>query len=136
MGDRANIYVVDRARVAYDDNETTGIYLYTHWAGSEWPEMLRTALALPTARRRWNDGSYLLRIVADSMFKNLRDEETGGGISTYPTDNEHLITILDIERQMVAWAPEGSEDDRLNWRKEISFADFVALARADYPEEM
>lgn len=136
MGDRANIYVVDRRPAAADDTETTGIYLYTHWNGSNWPELLREALRSDAARRRWSDEPYLLRIISDQLFKDIRDSETGGGISTMIGDNEYPITILDMVNRTVSWAPEGSETDRNAWRNTIGYGDFVNLAHAGYPAEV
>lgn len=41
MGDRANAYV--------HAGEEAGVYLYTHWSGTELPGVVRDALASP----RW-----------------------------------------------------------------------------------
>lgn len=136
MGDRANIYVVDRPKAAADDTETTGIYLYNHYYGDEWVEELRQALALPIARRRWTDPQYLTKIVADYLFRNLRDEETGGGISTMLCDNSYPITILDLTTGTVAFAAEGAEDNRDNWRHAVTIEEFVAQDVAEIPADM
>lgn len=136
MGDRASIYVVDRLPVADDDNETQGIYLYTHWNGSEWPEMLRAALETQRAGRRLGDHSYHLRIIVDELFRYLRDQETGGGISTTLCMGEYPLLVLDLARGVVAWASEGRETDRNNWTLRTPIADFIAQERADYPKGM
>lgn len=136
MGDRANIYVVDRPKAAPDDVETFGIYLYTHWNGSEWPQMLRAALDLPTARRCWRDEPYLLRIIADFLFKDLRDGETGGGIGTCIGDNEHPITVLDMASQTVSFAAPGTEMDRDNWQHTVSYEQFVSMKATAYPMDV
>lgn len=52
MGDRANVYI--------REDQTHGIYLYTHWGSSELPETVRTALA---RHERWSDTPYLARII-------------------------------------------------------------------------
>lgn len=136
MGDRANIYVVDRRPAAADDTETIGIYLYTHYYGDEWVEQLRQALALPIAQRRWNDPQYLIRIVTDYVFRSLRDSETGGGISTEIGDNSYPITILDVANGTVSFAAEGSEEDRNNWRHTMPIPEFAAQETATYPADM
>lgn len=136
MGDRANIYVVDQPKAAPDDTETTGIYLYTHWNGSEWPQMLRAALSLPTARRRWSDEPYLLRILTDQLFKDLRDGETGGGIGTMIGDNEYPITVLDMVAQTVSFAAPGTEEDRGNWQHTVSYQQFIQMAATTYPMDV
>jgi hypothetical protein len=135
MGDRANIFVIDRPKAAKDDHEVTGIYLYTHWNGSEWPEMLRQALSSANARRRWDDESYLTRILISQLYADDHDSDTGGGVSTMLTDNSHEIVIVDIPAQIVAFAPEGQETDRNNWTDSMSFADFCAQQTAKYPSQ-
>lgn len=133
MGDRANIFIVDHPKAADDDMEAEGIYLYTHWSGSSWPEELRKALDLPTARQRWNDSSYLVRILADALFKDIRDEETGGGIATFRVGGEYPMIIIDTVAQTVSFAPEGDEQDRNNWRHALTFTEYTALEQAAYP---
>lgn len=133
MGDRANIFVVDRPQATAADTEATGIYLYTHWNGSEWPLRLRDALSSPVARRRWSDSSYLLRIITDVLFKDIRDLETGGGISTEIGENEYPITVLDMVAMTVSFAAEGSETDRSCWQHTVSYDQFIAMAATTYP---
>lgn len=135
MGDRANILIIDRPKVAEDDTEVSGIYLYTHWDGYEWPERLRQALNLGTARSRWNDESYLTRIITTQMFMDLGEGATGGGISTMLTDNEHEIIVLDIPAQQVAFAAQGKQEDRRWWTNHMSFEDFCDQVEAKYPNE-
>jgi hypothetical protein len=133
MGDRANIYFVDRDSITDD---TIGIYLYTHWNGSEWPEMLRAALKADMAQRRWSDESYLLRILVDQVFKDVRDSETGGGIGTTRTRGEYPVIVVDAARRQVGFAEEGRENNRSSWQAMVSYEDFVAQERADYPKDM
>lgn len=137
MGDRANIFVVDKAPAAADNTELHGIYLYTHWKGYHWPELLRQALATPDARRRWSDAPYLVRIVARELFASATTD-TGYGISTVLTDNEYPITILDVrdwQRPHVAWAMlAGTETDPDQWVSRMTLEDFVDQVEAVYPE--
>lgn len=135
MGDRANIFVIDRPKVAEDDNEASGIYLYTHWNGSEWPEMLRQALDSANARRRWDDPSYLTRILVSQLFADDHGGDTGSGVSTMLTDNEHEIIVVDIPAQTVSFAPEGQETDRTQWTDTLSFEDFCGQVEAKYPSQ-
>lgn len=134
MGDRANIFATDQ-RDSTENEPRPGIYLYTHWSGYGWPEHLRLALNTERARRRWNDSSYLLRIVIDSVFENLRGSETGGGVSTQLTDNEHDIIILDLVTQKVAFAEPGDETDANKWYGHLTFAEFCDQIEAKYPRE-
>jgi hypothetical protein len=62
---------------------TGSLYLYTHWNGSELPQMAKEAVE--KAKPRLGDESYWVRIVVDQIFKDLRDQETGGGIMLKPT---------------------------------------------------
>lgn len=133
MGDRANIYVVDRLPQA-DTSETQGIYLYTHWNGEDWPEQLRAALNHKNARRRWNDPEYLLRILVDQLFSDIRDSELGGGIGTARTSGEHPVIVVDTMAGYVGFAREGEETNRDNWQNLLSFEGFCALSLADYPK--
>ena len=130
MGDRANIYLTNDT---YGENidHAHGIYLYTHWSGYEWPEELRKALAF--GRGRWSDPSYLTRIIADQMFKDIRDQETGGGISLSIGDNSYPIVCVDLRNQRVGFAKEGQEGTFKLWKNVQSFADYVAEDAADYP---
>lgn len=123
MGDRANIYLVD-------DNPEHGIYLYTHWNGYEWPEMLRQAL--DKGRGRWGDQPYLSRILCRELFATY-DQDTGGGISTFITDNQYLITVVDLTESTISWADEGKETDRAEWRHTVPFAEYVTQEQAYYP---
>jgi hypothetical protein len=91
MGDRANIYV--------KNTPSTGVYLYTHWRGSELAVILRDALA---RKLRWNDDSYLTRILFDQMTKGETGEETGFGIGTSPPDNEHPLLVVDCDQRTVS----------------------------------
>lgn len=86
MGDRANIVLVG---TSYGGKEHSPIYLYTHWSGLEWPEMLRKALTV--ARPRWNDEAYCNRILIGELYSDLFSEksETGGGVSTYGIGQEY-----------------------------------------------
>jgi len=93
MGDRGNIVVKQ-----WDGGS---VYLYTHWGGSSLPSVLQTALA---KRWRWNDPSYLTRIIFDVMTAGEHDEETGYGISTDAPDNEHPFIVVDCKAQKVAFA--------------------------------
>lgn len=125
MGDRANIYLVDTPDPSH------GIYLYTHWSGSGWPDELRKALE--RAKPRWGDDSYAARIIVSSVFANIHSDETGGGISTVIGDNSYPIIVVDLVSRMVSFAQEGLEGDRNEWTNTVSFADYVAQDVAHYP---
>lgn len=86
MGDRANVYIKNEG--------TQGVYLYTHWSGTELPATLQAALK---KRWRWNDYQYLARIIFDEMTKDDHGEETGYGISAVVGDGEGRVLMLDCD---------------------------------------
>lgn len=121
MGDRANL-VIREAGVP-------DLFYYTHSSGTEWPELLRDALAV--GRGRWGDSQYLNRILARELFADLVGD-TGGGISTYAGDNEYDYLILrhdGIAGTVYAVRP-GDGDSALG--KVFTFAEYVALDEAQW----
>lgn len=95
MGDRGVVGIKQNIRKKDDYI----IYLYTHWGGSELPETLRRALA---KKWRWDDNSYLARIILCEMVKDEEDGETGYGISGWPMFPDHTPLIVDCETQTVS----------------------------------
>jgi hypothetical protein len=126
MGDRANVYVKD-----YDSSEP-GVFLYTHWDGSELPETVRVALA---REERWDDPPYLARIVFCEMIRGDRwDNTTGYGISAVLGDGGRRIVVLDPRKRTVAFANE--ENVRTGpYFGEIPMGEYVGQERADWPDE-
>lgn len=123
MGDRANIYL--------KDSERGGIYLYTHWSGSEWPSLLQEAIAF--GKDRWFDEPYLARIITSRVFRDLVDSTSGGGISTMLTDNEYPILCVDLMTGEVGLADPGIDhSDKGRWTDVRSFAEFLALDVSDW----
>ena len=97
MGDRANI----RIKQQYDETGNATnlyIYLYSHWGGSDLPMVLQMALK---KKWRWDDPSYLTRIIFCEMVKDDVAGETGYGIATSAPDNEHEYIDVDCEAQTV-----------------------------------
>jgi hypothetical protein len=131
MGDRANIIVKDGSK--------NPIFLYTHWAGSELPATLQEGLK--RGRPRWDDDSYLTRILFCEMIQDDVLGETGYGISTSMPDNEHNYLIVDVPAQKVIVAKYDYRADRSKpldseHLAEYSFEDYCALNLEDgYPWE-
>jgi hypothetical protein len=113
MGDRGNIEMV-----YYNGDK---IYFYTHWTGSDLPLILKSALI--RGKNRWNDESYLSRIIFSEMIKYNVLEEVGYGISPYITDNEHDIISVNCSLQTITIENKGV------W----TFPEFVELALSDVP---
>jgi hypothetical protein len=84
MGDRANIHL-------FEEEGDDGFYFYTHWGGTDLPEVL--ADALRRGRQRWDDPPYLARIIFSEMIKDEVLEETGYGISQFECDNDDYPII-------------------------------------------
>jgi hypothetical protein len=97
MGDRANIVV---------EQNGGRIYLYSHWGGYQLPVVLRDALK---RGERWDDDTYLTRIIFDQMTEGLHGEATGFGIGVYLSDNEYNILVVDPKSQTVTAEVEGGE---------------------------
>jgi hypothetical protein len=121
VGDRGNIVI--RQEAGGPGAQGTGggyLFLYTHWGGSELPGTLQRALV--RGRDRWDDESYLARIIFREMGAGSEEDNTGFGISTYLTDNEHDLLVVDCGAQTVSVVPaERFPKPRKTW----SFADFV-----------
>lgn len=110
MGDRGNIKV-------YMGADETPIYLYTHDRGSEIYGVVKRALA---KRERWNDAVYLARILFCELIKGREAENTGFGISSMLTDNNHTIIALDCDTQEVLFEERDGEP-----KGRMSFEDMV-----------
>ena len=89
MGDRRNVAVQCYGK---------RIYLYTHWSGSDVPQLLHKALA---RRQRWDDGPYLTRIIFCTMLEGDIDGETGFGISTEKIGGNHSTVVVDVDNQTI-----------------------------------
>lgn len=94
MGDRANIHILNAGS---DDNQ--GVYLYTHWGGSELLVTLQRALI--SGKNRWSDDQYLTRIIFCEMVKGQEAEETGFGITSTVRDGEDRVIVVNTETQTV-----------------------------------
>lgn len=94
MGDRGNIIVRQAANTNTDD-----VWFYSHWGGSDLPAVLQKALA---RKQRWDDPSYLARIIFSEMIKGHVEGETGFGISCSIQDNSHNFLVVDVPAQEVS----------------------------------
>ena len=100
MGDRANVGI----RSCGEE-----VWLYTHWLGSDLPEIV--AAALDKGRDRWDQAEYLARIVFQAMLGEDKGN-TGFGIWTSPPDNEHDLIVLDVDAQLVLTFKASSRDHK------------------------
>ena len=98
MGDRRNIKM---------DMGGGEVYFYTHWGGSELPKVLASALS--RGKSRWDDTSYLARIIFCEMVKNEIEGTTGYGIDYQEGDKNQSTIVVDCKNQHVIL--EGVEID-------------------------
>jgi hypothetical protein len=93
------------------------VFLYTHWNGDEIYGYLKRALS---RRERWDDVSYLTRMIFCEMVKGCEADSTGYGISTFQPDSDHTILGVDTVKQEVSF-----EDRNGNVKSKITFDQFV-----------
>ncbi len=91
MGDRGNI------AIQYCDDKT--IYFYSHWLGTELRQILANALA--RGAERWEDESYLARIIFSEMIQDDIKSVTGFGIAPYEVDPEHKTIVVNPREQTI-----------------------------------
>jgi len=77
----------NRAQILIED---TGIRLYTHWHGSEAPDILAKALS---HEKRWHQPGYLSRIIFEEMLEYATDDYTGFGIQDRPVAHANVIKV-------------------------------------------
>lgn len=102
MGCRGNI-------VSIDNNSP--IYFYTHWEGDQVYKILHKALQKSNKCNRLSDEPYTNRIIFCSLVgdKEDWDETTGYGISTYITDNEYPLIVVNFDKKLVYIKKEGTD---------------------------
>lgn len=120
MGDRANVVV--------KNSNTIGVWIYTHWGGYELAGRVQKALA---KKWRWDDESYLTRIIYDEVVRGSEREETGLGISTYMGDNEHKIVVVCVNEQRVKFVIEGNDVYIDKGVHSWTFEEFINLSADD-----
>lgn len=121
MGDRASIYIVENSEFEH------GIYLYSHFNGYILHDELAKALTFGSSR--WDDPSYLTRIIISQVFKDENDGLLGAGVSTFPTYGEYPIIVVDTAGQRVYAVQEGQEKyypDELSLHFDYTFTEFVS----------
>lgn len=95
MGDRSNVVIETK----FNEENSSRVYLYSHWAGTSVLESVLHGLR----SNRVDDPPYLARIIFDHMIRNDHGGETGYGISSYITDNEHPILVITCD-----WSSTGT----------------------------
>jgi hypothetical protein len=103
------------------------VYLYTHWGGTNLPQVVSNALARDA---RWNDPEYLARIIFDQMTEGSHGSETGHGIGTEQHGDVYRVVHINCSEREVTvetgTAPWHDEADR-----EAITYDFEQFANAN-----
>ena len=105
MGMRQNI------KMEYSDGNS--IYIYSHWGGGEtiYESSLHLSLYYALAcKKRWDDESYLARIIISEVPKEDIDGHLDFGISPYPFSAEYPTIEVDLKNNTV---------------NDLSFQDFI-----------
>lgn len=96
MGMRQNI------ELKYDSGEK--IYIYSHWGGESQYKDSDLACNLKKAlerNQRWDDESYLARIIFSEVVRDHLDSETGFGLQPYEIDPDYPTIKVDLHNQTV-----------------------------------
>jgi hypothetical protein len=113
MGDRGNI-------VIETEDKKPLLFFYTHWTGSDLPEIV--ADGLEKGKPRWGHDAYLNRILFSNLVgEDNWDDETGYGISTTECDGGTEVYICH-DPQRVRFAG-----------RKYTFEEFIAWQRGPEP---
>lgn len=95
-------------KMVFDTTPPQAVYLYSHWDGDEPLEKSHLADKLRIAlkrKQRWDDESYLARIIVSEVIKEYIDEETGYGIQPYEIDPEFPTIEVNFKEKTVNGIP-------------------------------
>jgi hypothetical protein len=119
----------DRGNIVFHGSDVEGIVFYTHWKGSELPQIVAKALG---RKERWDDPPYLLRIIFSELVgeEDLK-EETGYGISNTLCDNENPVVHINVDEQLVSFSGCSIDDSELVEPKgqKLTFNGFLEAAK-------
>lgn len=119
----------DRANVVMDEQDGGKIFLYSHWGGTDLPKTLQTALR---RKARWEDESYLARIIHREMIRGCENKETGFGISTTPPDNSYPYLRVNCDKQTVTIDFEPVAKYHKGGNKVLSFKEYCDAPEMDW----
>lgn len=111
MGERGTI------RINFEEGP---VCFYTHWQGDSLPENLQKSLL--RGKSRWDDPSYLARIIFSSMIQEGIESLMGYGISPTPHMGNHPILEIYPDKMNVSWMVPHSLEIEI-W----SFEEFTKL---------
>jgi len=90
-------------------NETTSLYLYSHWGGGS--KLRDTIKAIRAAEPRWSDLTYCARIIVSQIVGDSWADETGFGLDVgepnqSPFEEEYFRCVIDLIRRTVQLGDE------------------------------
>jgi len=88
----------DRRHVILRYSNGRDIYLYTHWGGSELPKTVQNVLK---RKERWDDETYLARMIFSEMIKDEIDSPTGYGLAPFEMETEYDDILVYLEDNTV-----------------------------------
>ncbi len=97
MGDRANVAILQHR----ETSSAGAVFLYTHSLGCSLPFIVRDALR--RGKERWDQESYLARIIFSEMIQDDLWDDAGFGIATYIPDNQHAIIVIDCVKLTIGF---------------------------------
>ena len=115
MGMRRNIKLIYEPG---QSDELHPIYFYTHWGGETMPQKLQNALI--RGKERWNDESYLARIIFSELINEEKMDLVGYGIAPYEMDQNYPTIVVNLSRNTV---------------DEIPFTEFIEMDVEHYKEK-
>ncbi len=88
-----------RRNIALDYGTKKKIYLYTHWGAEHLENIL--VKALDRGKERWDDHSYLARVIFTDMTAGVGTELTGYGLDVFECDSEFKTLEVDLTNRKV-----------------------------------
>jgi hypothetical protein len=113
----------DRSNIAIQDMNGNRVYLYAHWLGED---ILTVAKDVLERRERWDDEPYLARMMFNAMTKGDEDASTGFGITTYLSDYDYPVLVVNPSEQTV-WLETVDSTTRAMQQgtEKVSFETFI-----------
>ena len=91
-----------RQNIGMKYKEGGKIYIHSYHDGNVGNSLLKQKLRTALARkRRWNDESYLARIIVSEIIKDDINSDLGYGIMPYPLGEDFPTIEVDFEKQTV-----------------------------------
>ena len=100
-----------------ETDERKSIFIYSHWGGGETYKESNLADSVKRAlakKLRWDDESYLARMIFSEVIKDDIEGETSYGLAPESMDEEFPRIVIDLQKKTV---------DGISYEKFISLYD-------------